>query len=126
MSHPPDLPDPDWKPAYPPKVHDGLPVLEAPPMVPQRLRDRASGILPSERDSAWRRWFARNQAPAPDDDFWFVFQPVTQLLVILPNGLAVVECSADAKGRHTALLYNPVRSEGHVLYGSTRVELFRA
>lgn len=125
MIHPPDLPDPNWIPPYPPTEFraDGQPVPPKPPRIQQRMRDRASGILPPLMPSKIYRF----EYPG-DGDFWFVCQPVHQVLIILADrtGLAVIECEADATGRHAAFLFNPAREEGHLLFGAKRVEFFRA
>ncbi len=114
MVHPPDLPDPDWTPPYPPTEfnEEGFPIPPKPPRLPQRMRDRASGIMKGETED--------------ENDFWFVCQPVHQVLLILADksGLGMIECQADATGRHTAFLWNPAREEGHLLYGAKRVEFY--
>lgn len=128
MPHPPDLPDPNWRPAYPPtQFKDGIPVPETPPKIEQRLRDRASGVLPAEPPRS-RVWLFGRKPDSETSDFWFVFQPVHQVLLILADrtGLAMIECASDANGRHTALLYNPAREEGHLIFGTRRLEFFRA
>lgn len=125
MIHPPDLPDPNWVPAYPPTEFrevngQRMPVPPKPPRIQQRMRDRASGVLPDRA--------AELVHDNTSSNFWFVCQPVHQVLIILADrtGLAVIECEADATGRHAAFLYNPAREEGHLLFGAKRVEFFRA
>ena len=130
MAHPPDLPDPSWRPSYPPKEFiNGIPVPEVPPRIPQRLRDRAAGILPAESNArGWKRLLPWQRPAESESDFWFVCQPVHQVLLLLSDrtGLGMVECSADIRGRHTALLYNPHRQEGHLIFGAKTLELYRA
>ena len=129
MAHPPEIPDPDWVQPYPPKGMDanGFPILEKPPRIAQRLRDYSSGVLPAKSNRTWSPflWFAGRSVNS-ESDFWFVIQPVLQVLIILADraGLGMIECSADPRGRHTAFLYNAQRQEGHLLFGSMRVELY--
>jgi hypothetical protein len=115
--HPPKLPPYDWVPpvgwAKTAKLNErGVPMMPKPPMIEQRLRDRASGVL------AGRKLGME----------FLVIQPVTQLLVVLPGkcGLATVACSADFSGRHTAFLYDPKREEGYLLFGLKEVTHYTA
>jgi hypothetical protein len=128
MPHPPDLPDPSWRPEFPPKRHiGGIPVPEDPPLIRQSLTDRCTGCFVERRRrgsgmlNRIRTWWA------PDEASWFVFQPVTQILLLLADrtGMGVIACGADLHGRHTALLYNAKEQEGHILFGEKRLEFYR-
>lgn len=130
MHHPPDIPDPDWEVPYPPKRwENGLPVPEPPPLLRQNLEDRAAGVfVEKRRASEGRIWSRLRGWCRPEEIFWFVFQPIHQVLLIMHDrsGMAVIECSADAAGRHTALVFSPKYQEGHLLFGRQRVEIYRA
>jgi hypothetical protein len=125
--HPPELPEPGWKPdprAPAAKFVNGIPIPPEAPTVPQRIRDRAAGILPAET-TRWRRWFGAQRVPS-ESDFYFVVGPVTQIVLIPADKSGIVDlfCSADSHGRHTTFLYNPHRAEGHFIFGSLDVQTF--
>jgi len=128
MQHPPDLPEDGWKPnpRAPLRYVNGIPTGPDVPMEPQRLRDRAAGILPAAKDK-WFRW-ARGKAAKAEDDFYFVIGPLTQVVLLATDqsGVMDLHCSADGNGRHTMLLYNPHREEGHILFGQIDCQTFAA
>lgn len=128
MQPPPDIPDPEWTVPYPPtRWENGLPVPEPPPMIHQCLEDRAAGVFLEKRNAGESLWGRARGWWKPEEIPWFVFQPVHQVLLLLNDrtGLAVIECTADAAGRHTALIYSPRRQEGHLVFGWQSLEFYR-
>ena len=109
MLHPPDLPDPAWIPSNTPvTTKDGIPIFADPPRVAQRLRDRTRSVTSGR-----------------DGEKWVVLQPITQILLNVPGGLGQVKFRADFTGRHTTLLFDPRREEGHLLFGRWDMDVLR-
>jgi hypothetical protein len=106
--HPPALPDPTFVPKQLVDSHGSLlPDWKKRmnrPTIEQRLRDRASGILRLKEE-------------------WLVFQPVHQILLIVPGsggGWVSIDCKHDDSGRHTTLIMreaHPNLFEAHILFG---------
>ncbi|MCI0402631.1 MAG: hypothetical protein L0212_03815 [Acidobacteria bacterium] len=114
VAKPPAIPDQKWTPpaSWALKAQrTGNFLPPKPPMVEQNLLD-----------------YAYSGVQAKDGREWLLFQPVNQLEIFLSDkaGLAVVNCSADALGRHAALLYDPKNGEAHLLFGWNRVDLCTA
>ena len=95
LAAPPPIPDPNYTGGK-----------RQPPMVPQRLNERAAGTL-----SAKGR-------------IWLVFQPVNQILFKAHEEAAwgLVQCRADRNGKSTAMLYNPKSREAHFIFGQKEIQ----
>ena len=117
MIYPPDLPDPTWvQPRTPHHYEQGMPIPHIPPRVPQRLRDRT-----------------RTVCRGRDGENWLVVQPLTHILLVVAGGLGEIRYVSkatgthyvDACGRHAALLFDPARQEGHILFGRGEWDVLR-
>ena len=127
MVHPPPLLDPNWKRKIdiPLKMVNQIPVLEKPATIEQSLLHRCwvgPGGRWIQKGKKWvpsGEWFL----PGTDGEEWMLFQPVSQILLFLvQGGWGIINCRADehgpgGRGRHTVLLYDRKREEGHILFG---------
>ena len=125
MVHPPPQLDPNWKRKIGPlkymKENPQIPILEKPAMLEQSLLHRC-WVGPEgkwmKRRNKWvptGEWFM----PGKDGEEWMLFQPVCQLLLFLEVGCwGIINCGSDLQGRHTVLMYDRKREEGHILFGS--------
>jgi hypothetical protein len=101
----PDIPDPSWVPGQ---------ATEAELTNPDFKPNRARMVRQRLEDRTGERW-------QEDKDF-FVFHPVVQLMIWMPDmGArdalgAFVECRADVQGKHVTLLINEKTGEG-IFYG---------
>lgn len=123
MIHPPPINMPGWgaeNPVYlDPTTH--LPVCRPPRTMEQSLLHRCY-VGPDARwqkgaDGKWRptgEWCMAGR----DGEEWMWFMPITQILVYLAEGgIGIINCRADYQGRHTTLLYDRHREEGHIVFG---------
>ncbi|MEE9235107.1 MAG: hypothetical protein V3U28_06700 [Candidatus Acidoferrales bacterium] len=108
---PPAIPDPGWTPPIN-WAHEaamdaqGRPIPPVPPKVEQKLENFAYGKLVTKGEE------------------WLVLQPIHQILVVLrEGGWGDIACQPDHSGRHTALLYNLRRMQGHFLFGFHQVDV---
>ena len=122
MVHPPPLVDPDWKRKLPTplKIVDGIPLLDQPATIEQSLLHRC-WVGPGGR---WvkkgKKWTPQGEwyLPGTDGEEWMLFQPISQILIfMIGGGWGIVNCRADGAGRHTVLLYDRKREEGHIVFG---------
>ena len=123
MVHPPPQVDPDWKRKIPTplKYVNGIPQLDQPATLEQSLLHRC-WVGPGGR---WvkkgKKWLPTGEwfLPGSDSEQWMLFQPISQILVFLSGtgGWGIINCRADGHGRHTVLLYDRHREEGHLLFG---------
>lgn len=106
----PDIPDPDWKPPiFTPtqamiEGKEAYPAAPVAPMIPQRLEERATGLLKGTN--------------------FLVFEPVAQVL-IHPEGIAdywLIEGRAhQGTGTHLALIVDRVTGQAHFYGGMFRI-----
>ncbi len=104
----PDIPDPYWQPAALPDVPSVEQVAawraQRPPMIPQRLMDRASARVRGSN--------------------FLVFQPVAQVL-FKPEGVplfsVITGYTDDFSGTKLALLIDPMTGEAHFYGGRFRI-----
>ena len=122
MVHPPPLVDPDWKRKIPTplKTVNGIPLLDKPTTIEQSLLHRCwvgpggSWVRKAKKWVPTGEWYL----PGTDGEEWMLFQPISQILIfMLSGGWGIVNCRADGNGRHTVLLYDRKREEGHILFG---------
>mgnify|MGYP001613850263 CR=1 FL=1 len=131
MIHPPPMVDPDWRRKIPTplKIVDGIPQLDQPATIEQSLLHRCwvgpggrwvKGAIQNQNGKKIRKWVPTGEwfLPGTDGEEWMLFQPVSQILCFLVNGgFGILNCRADEAGRHTVLLYDRKREEGHILFG---------
>jgi len=102
-----------------PKTH--LPVCQAPRTQEQSLLHRCY-VGP---EATWCKGSDGKYRPTgewcmggKDGEEWMWFMPITQIVIYLAEGgFGIVNCRSDFQGRHTTLLYDRKREEGHIVFG---------